>query len=302
MPNRLLDLPPLDLIRSFVAVGRRMSITLAANELCVTQSAVSRQIGALEDSLGYPLFLRGHRSLEFTDEGKRLFRSADAWIEQIGDVIATLKPGKANRAVTISASIGVTSLWLLPRLGALQAAHPGIDIRVATSNRLVHLERENIDLAIRYCTEADAPAGAIRMFGESLVPVAHPAFGMAPIEDPQQLSRSVLLEYDDASRPPLRWAQWFKSAGVASVRPKGTLRFNQYDQAVHAAIAGHGVALGRLPLVRALIDEGQLAVVTRCPPVLVDYSYWLLMRDGASGHDVGVLREWLLAEAARVAR
>lgn len=114
----LLDLPPLELIRSFVAVTRCLSITLAARELCVTQSAVSRQIRALEQRLGCALFVRGHRSLELTGAGRRLFRIADAWLEQLGEVVAELRPPDGEPAVTITASVGVSSLWLLPRIGA----------------------------------------------------------------------------------------------------------------------------------------------------------------------------------------
>lgn len=112
----LVRLPSLDLVRSFVAVGRRMSITLAAQDLCLTQSAVSRQILALEELLGVKLLLRGHRSLSFTAEGERLFRSADSSVQQLQDVLGEVSPRGRARPVTLSASIGVTGLWLLPRL------------------------------------------------------------------------------------------------------------------------------------------------------------------------------------------
>ncbi|MEC5159517.1 MULTISPECIES: LysR substrate-binding domain-containing protein [unclassified Janthinobacterium] len=297
MSNRLLDLPPLDLLRSFVAVGRRMSITLAAAELCLTQSAVSRRIQALEAFLGHRLFVRGHRSIEFTSEGRRLFRSADAWLEQLGDVVAALRPSGAQQPVTVSASVGVTALWLLPRLGAFQAAWPEVDVRVAAGNRFVDLERENIDLALRYCRQSDAPPDAVRLFGEALVPVAHPSLGVSAIEDPAQLSRHVLLEFDDVSMPWLQWRDWLRGAGAGSVKPKGVLRFNQYDQVVQAALAGQGVALGRLELVRPLLAEHKLAPASARASTLVDYGYWLIERNSpVSGH-AGVVRDWLLEQA-----
>jgi DNA-binding transcriptional LysR family regulator len=300
MPNRLLDLPPLDLVRTFVAVGRCMSITLAARELCLVQSAVSRQVQALESFLGYRLFVRGHRSIEFTNEGRRLFRSADAWLEQIGDVVAALRPGANGQAVTISASIGVTALWILPRLGAFQMAATQIDVRVAANNRLVDLERENIDLAVRYCNPAEAPPGAVRLFGEALVPVAHPSLGVTAIEDPLQLRGKVLLEFDDVSRPWLQWPGWLNAAGAAKHRPKSILRFNQYDQVVQAALAGQGVALGRVELVRSLLEQGKLLRATSRPDVQSDYGYWLLERRGQTDPAAAVVRDWILREAARV--
>jgi LysR family glycine cleavage system transcriptional activator len=240
MSNRLLDLPSLDLLRSFVAVGRRMSITLAAQDMCLTQSALSRQIQALESSLGYRLLVRGHRSIEFTGEGRRLFRSADAMLEQLGDVVASLRPADTRQPVTISASIGVTALWILPRLNAFQQAAPDIDVRVAASNRFVDMEREQVDLSLRYCRPQDAPTDALRLFDEAWVPVAHPALAVGAIEEAAQLRRQVLLEFDDVSRPWLQWAGWLRGAGAAKTKPKGVLRFNQYDQVVQAALAGQG--------------------------------------------------------------
>ena len=118
MSVTLNQLTSLDLIRGFVAVGRRMSITLAADDLCLTQSAVSRQVRTLEDMLGVKLFVRGHRSIVFTSEGERLFRRADEALKQLQDVVGAVRVGLALRPVTIAASIGVTGLWLLPRLGS----------------------------------------------------------------------------------------------------------------------------------------------------------------------------------------
>ncbi|WP_176649261.1 LysR substrate-binding domain-containing protein [Duganella sp. SG902] len=295
MPDRLLDLPPLDLLRSFVAVGRRMSITLAAQDLCLTQSALSRQVQALEAALGYPLLVRGYRSIEFTGEGRRLFRSADAMLEQLGEVIDSLRPGEARPVVTISASIGVTALWLLPRLNAFQQAAPGVDVRVAASNRFADLEREQIDMAIRYCRPQDAPAGALRLFEEALVAVAHPSLGVEAIE--QQLRGHTLLEFDDASRPWLQWPAWLRAAGAGRGKPRGVLRFNQYDQVVQAALAGQGVALGRLPLVCDLLAQGRLALASKQPATGCDYAYWLHTR-ATQGIDALRLHDWMIAQAA----
>ncbi|MYN29870.1 LysR substrate-binding domain-containing protein [Duganella levis] len=301
MSNRLLDLPPLDLLRSFVAVGRRMSITLAAHDVCLTQSALSRQIQALEASLGYPLLVRGYRAIEFTAQGRRLFRSADAMLEQLGEVLDTLQPGGARPTVTVSASIGVTALWLLPRLNAFQQAAPDIDVRVAASNRFADLEREQIDMAIRYCRAEDAPPGALRLFGETLVAVAHPSLQVQAIET--QLQQHTLLEFDDVSRPWLQWPAWLRAAGVAGVahgKPRSVLRFNQYDQVVQAALAGQGVALARLPLVRDLLEQGRLAPASAHPAVPCDYAYWLHTRTAADAN-AEVVRDWIIEQAASMA-
>jgi DNA-binding transcriptional LysR family regulator len=299
MPNRLIDLPPLDLLRTFVAVGRRMSITLAAQDLCIVQSAVSRQIQALETALGCRLFVRSYRSIEFTPEGRHLFRSADPMLEQFGTVVGALRPAAARPCITITATIGVTALWLLPRLGAFQRSAPAIDVRVAATNRVTELERDGMDLALRFCPDALAPRGAVRLFSEVLVPVAHPSLEVTAIEDAAQLRRHVLIDYDDSSRPWLQWNSWLRGAGHkagASGNPR--LLFNQYDQVTQAALAGQGVALGRLALIGNLIAEGKLAVATRRPPVTTDHGYWLLERPNAESRALSSVRDWILAEAA----
>jgi DNA-binding transcriptional LysR family regulator len=303
MQNRLIDLPPLDLLRTFVAVGRRMSITLAAQDLCIVQSAVSRQIQALETALGCRLFVRAYRSIEFTPEGRHLFRTADPMLEQLGSVIGTLRPPAERPCITITATIGVTALWLLPRLGAFQRGAPDIDVRVAATNRVMDLERDGMDLALRYCPDAAAPHGAVRLFSEILVPVAHPSLGVTAIEEPARLRRHVLIDYDDPSRPWLQWKHWLRGAGHKSgTAGNGRLLFNQYDQVVQAALAGQGVALGRLALVASLLAEGRLAVATRLPPVTTDHGYWLLERPGASSRALSAVRDWILAEAAATNR
>ena len=164
-------LPSLDLVRGFVAVGRRMSITLAAEDLCLTQSAVSRQIHGLEEILGVKLLIRGHRSIAFTAEGERLFRSADGAVQQLQDVFATLIIPRGRRPVTVTTSTGVASLWLLPQLGVFQTQWPSIDVRLAASNRILDIKADGVDIALRYCSPANAPAGAIRLFGEKIAPV-----------------------------------------------------------------------------------------------------------------------------------
>ncbi|MGZ6072081.1 MAG: LysR substrate-binding domain-containing protein [Myxococcaceae bacterium] len=293
MPPRLLNLPPLELFRGFVAVGRSLSVTTAARELAITQPALSRQIHALEDALGCALFVRRHRSLELTAEGTRLFRTADAWLDQLGEAIEALRPVDPS-SVAITASSGFAALWLLPRLGEFQARHPGVDLRVVASNRLLDLEREAIDLAVRYCPTERAPDGSVRLFGEDLVPVASTA---VDLDDPAQLGKQVLLDYDDPAHPLLHWAHWLRASGATRPRSGRVLRFTQYEQAIQSALAGHGVALGRLALVRPLIASGQLVPATRRHPLAIGYGYWLVSRSRPLGRNAGLVRTWILSRA-----
>jgi len=303
MSTTLGQLTSLDLIRGFVAVGRRMSITLAAEDLCLTQSAVSRQVRTLEDLLGVKLLVRGHRSIAFTAEGERLFRRADEAVRQLQAVIGGIRADVAARPVTITASIGVAGLWLLPRLGKFLQRHPKIDVRISASNEMSDLGADGLDLAIRYCPPEAAPARATRLFGETVAPVAHPSLGLSAFRSPEELAAQVLLDFDGEYRPWLRWDEWLAAQGWASLKPKAVLRFNQYDQTIHAAIAAQGVALGRLELIGTALADRRLATVTvPRPGPATDYAYWLIRTASAPRAEVGAVVRWIEDEAEKVAR
>lgn len=294
----LARLSSLDLLRGFVAVGRRLNVTLAAEDLCLTQSAVSRQVHALEQQLGCKLFVREHRGVAFTPEGERLFRSADGALQQLQDVLGELRRAEERRPVTVTASVGIVGLWLLPRLAALQRAHPQLDVRLSASNQLVDLRADGIDLAMRYCSAADAPADAVHLFDETLAPVAHPRLVEEVARDPGALARTTLLELDDP-RPWLLWRSWLPAGGAARGRQRrAVLRLNQYDQVIHAALAGQGVALGRLELLQPLLAGGQLALLPAARgPQPSPYAFWLLQAEARPRPEVQRVAAWIRAEA-----
>lgn len=300
--SSVVRLPSMDLIRSFVAVGRRMSITLAAEDLFVTQSAVSRQIHALEEMLGVKLLVRGHRSIAFTPEGERLFRVADAAVRQLQEVVSSLSVVRDRRPVTLSAPTGFAGLWLLPRIGDLQQRHPDIDLRISANNRIVDLRSEGIDLAIRYCPRPAAPEGAVRLFGETLAPVAHPSLCAQPLERPEQISDYVLLEFDELRGYHLQWADWLNAMGWAGAKPKGVLRFNQYDQVIQAALAGQGIALGRLELLGTMLAEHRLVALSSARVAEREYGHWLIQGDAEPREDVVDVITWIRSQAVELER
>jgi LysR family glycine cleavage system transcriptional activator len=286
------------MLRGFVAVGRRMSITLAAQDLCLTQSAVSRQISALEEQLRVKLLVRNYRSIAFTAEGERLFRSADGAVQQLQDVMGEILTTAVMRPVMLSASIGFTGLWLLPRLSRLQSLHPGVDLRVSANNRISHLRNDGIDLAVRYTAPSPATEGATRLFGDPVAPVAHPAVGIKALRSKEAVSKLSLLEFDDPSHPWLQWPDWLSAMGLADAKPRGVLRFNQYDQVIQAALAGQGVALGRLELIQPMIDEGRLVrLAAPKPGALTTHAYWLIRAEEQPRADVRRVAAWIEAEA-----
>ncbi|MGK3988784.1 LysR substrate-binding domain-containing protein [Sorangium sp. So ce136] len=295
----LVRLPSLDLVKGFVAVGRRMSITLAAEDLCLTQSAVSRQVSALEEALGVKLLVRGHRSIRFTADGERFFKVADVAVQQLQDATAAMHKRHEKQPVTITASIGVVGLWLLPRLGALNKELPDVDVRIATSNKLMDLRAEGVDIAIRYCAPSAAPEGAAPLFGETLVPVAHPSLQLRGRPAAEVVKQYVLLEFDEPKQPWLQWSEKLKLMGLERLKPRGILRFNQYDQLIHAATSGRGVALGRSVLVAPLVKAGSLeALGWDQGQWTSSRQYWLVQSDPSPTPDVERVCQWIRRQAA----
>ena len=254
------DLPSLDLLKGFEAAARNLSFTKAAAELFVTQSAVSRQIQALEDQLGVALFRRSHRELRLTDEGQTLYKTSAEVLRLLREVAGRLGPRPGMLTVTTTASFA--ALWLVPRLADFRRLHPGIDMRLDASNDIQDLEREGFDLAIRYCTPKAAGASAVRLFGELVFPVCSKALlAGKKLHSPADLSGQVLLHYDNDRRYPwLSWEVWFELTKTQGVKPAGTLRFSQYDQVMQAAIDGHGIALGRSRFVAQWVKQGRLVL------------------------------------------
>ena len=255
------DLPSLDLLKGFEAAARNLSFTKAAAELFVTQSAVSRQIQTLEEQLGVALFRRSHRELRLTEEGQTLYKASAEVLRLLRDVAGRL--GARPGMLTVTTTASFAALWLVPRLNDFRRLHPGIDMRLDASNEIQDLEREGIDVAIRYCTPKAAGDSAVRLFGELVFPVcAKGLLAGKKLGSPADLSGHVLLHYDDAYRryPWLSWEVWFELTKTQGVKPAGTLRFSHYDQLMQAALEGHGIALGRSRFVSHWVKQGRLVL------------------------------------------
>ncbi len=262
MPNRRDPgrLPPLDLLVGFEAAARRLSFTLAAQERFLTQSAVSRQVKALEDELGVPLFVRGHRSLTLTADGQQLYRSCNSLLEQLRGTLAHIRQRERREVLALTTTPGLASLWLIPRLPQFAREHPGIDVRIDAELKPRDLDRDGFDLAIRYLALADA--SGLALFGESLLPVCSPALRRQgpPLQSAADLAQHTLIELNQ--RPgdgmPTEWQSWLQAAGQPGLEPASIVSFNSYGEAIAAALAGQGVALGRRPLVDALLRSRRL--------------------------------------------
>jgi DNA-binding transcriptional LysR family regulator len=263
MHKSLRKLPSLDFLKGFEAAGRLLSFTRAAEELFLTQSALSRQVQALEEALGVPLFERRHRALALTPAGQTFHRDVAAALHALATATDAAHGALRGPGVTLSTTVSFASLWVIPRLSAFRARHPETEVYISADDRLVDLGRGEVDIAVRYLPDAKAPERSVRLFGERMMPVVSPKLvrrGGIPLGAPADLARHVLLHLDDPDgrTPWLEWSVWLAGNGQPGLRPAGNLRFKLYDQLIQAAVAGQGVALGRIPLIAEHLRDGRL--------------------------------------------
>lgn len=290
-------------LRAFEAVARRLSFRAAAEELHLTQPAISRQIRALEDELGATLFSRGTRHVELTPAGATLMRSVAPLLMQLDRTVRSIRSSQARLPVGVTTFASFASLWLLPRLQAFQAMHPGADIRISANDNMADFDDADIDLALRYCHPDAAPAGADLLFGETLVPVASPALlERLPLRQPADLARHTLLEEDDhkPSAEYVSWLHWLRVHAPAATEPRSWIHLNFTYQRIQAAIAGQGVALARMALVHESLERGEL--VEPFGPagrIQSPYAYWLVRWPARTERPALTdFETWLLEQAA----
>jgi DNA-binding transcriptional LysR family regulator len=293
------SLPALDLLSSFEASARHLSFTRAGAERFVTQSAISRQMRALEDQLGVALFHRRHRALELTNEGQRLFATCSAVLAQLRGVVNELRAPARREVLSLTTTPGLASLWLIPRLPMFTRQHPGIDVRLDASYQSRGLAAEGFDLAIRYGRLGAVPGQ--QLFAEAMQPVCSPALLRRgpPLRAPADLRRHTLLQVIERGPAgmPLEWAPWLSAVGLSDLEPAATLSFSGYGEAVAAAVAGQGVALGRRPLIDDLIRSKQLVTPFK-DRTASPRAYFLMLEAAARQRPaVQALERWLLEQA-----
>lgn len=289
-------------LRAFLAVARHLNFRAAADELALTQSAVSRQIQALEDEVGVPLFLRHSRAVELTGAGAQLLHAVQPALEAIDGTVRQIRQTVGRKSVAITTWASFAAMWLIPRLEAFQRSCPDIDIRIDTGDAVVDLDTTDVDLAIRYSRSPEATAQ--QLFGEELVIVGSPALLKKgpPLRQPADAAQYTLIETGDVHRMPqlewLSWQRWFAAHGCDQLQPPRWLYFNYAHQIIQAALAGQGLALARLPLVADALAAGDLVQVLPEHRLASPLSYWLLLGP-RSGQRPEVLAfcQWLMQEA-----
>ena len=292
-------LPPLNSLRAFEAAARHMSFTRAADELNVTQAAISHQVKALEDWLGFSLFRRVNRTILLTVEGQTYLPTLRDAFDQIDAATRRLSKDDGPRVLTVSTMDSFAATWLVPRMKRFRAAHPEITVRVHTADQIVDYNREGIDCGIRYGRGDWDGMHVERLMSENMSPVCSPELLASgpPLRQLDDLRHHTLL-HDDME---LNWSAWLRTHGITDIDTRAGPFFSHSNLTIQAAINGDGVALGRSALVAADIAAGRL--VRPFPLALRSRNahYFVCLEATAERPKIKAFRDWLFAEAAEQA-
>lgn len=284
---------PLGLLQQFVLVARVGNLSRAAAQANLTVSALSHQMRQLEERLERRLFERGPRGVKLTVEGCSLLEAVGEHFDGIEHALLRYRE-RRHGALTLSASPGILSSWLVPRLPRLVAAHPELELSLQSTSTLVHFDREPVDCALRYGRGQWTGLHCERLFGEWIAPMAAPSL----------VERMGDASHDDLTGWPLlgdpnpadRWRSWFERFG-GSLPKRYVANFDSVDAARHAALEGLGVGLGRMVTSKSLLDAGHLQVLGQ-HYLKVPEAYYLVYPPRSQDHrGLQLFREWLHAEA-----
>jgi LysR family glycine cleavage system transcriptional activator len=299
-------LPSLNALRAFEAVSRHLSYRQAANELRVTPAAVKQLVAKLEDALGAPLLERRGRGLALTAAGATGSEELSRAFRDIASAVKRMRPSDRRQRLIISVEPSFATAWLVPRLENFRLRNPDIDVLIDSSSQIVDIERGAAEIAVRF---GKTPGGSFvvhRLFDEQLCAFCSPSIaqgtpGVSRLED---LAKVTLIHWDlsdlswaSATRKWMGWKQWLSHVGASHITPGEGLTFSDYNLAVQAAIAGQGVVLGSLPILRSLL-AAELLVSPLPDRVTTDIGYDLVTTERALARaDVASFFDWIIDQA-----
>ena len=287
-------LPPLNALRAFEAAARHLSFTQAAEELNVTQAAVSHQIRGLEDWLGFPLFRRLSRALVLTEAGQLLFPEVREAMDILTTAVNRVQRQDSEGVLTVTTMDSFAQSWLVPRLGRFRQSHPDIDVRLVMADRMVDLAREGVDVAVRYGRGSWPGLTVSLLRTEELFPVCAPELleNGPPLKEPRDLAHFTLL-HDEM---PVDWRDWLAAAGCDEVNAERGPGYSHSNLVLLAARAGEGVALGRSVMVADDLAAGRLVRLFDFA-LPAPQAYYLACVEGEEDRPkIRAFREWLSGE------
>lgn len=287
-------LPPLNSLKAFEAAARNLSFTKAAEELFVTQAAISHQIKLLEEHLSIKLFMRRNRSLLLTEEGQSYYLDIKDIFAHLYEATEKLLTRGAKGSISIALTPSFAIQWLIPRLSEFSKIHPDIDVKIKAVDFEENSLTDDVDVAIYYGMGKWPNVQADKLHTEFFIPVCSPLLlaGTHPIQIPADLKHHTLLH--DMTRN--NWSEWIKQASIKDINVNQGPIFSHSSMVLQAAIHGQGVALGHNILSKPEIESGRL--ITPFNQILLSKkSYYLVCREAQiDSAKINTFRNWLLEE------
>lgn len=284
-------LPSLNALKAFDAAARHLSFTHAAQELNVTQGAVSRQIKLLEDQLNVILFHRQHKKLKLSDQGRVLVSPLANGFKLITDAVVKLKDQQQDFSLKVHPTFAIR--WLIPKLHLFQTLHPDIQIRLTTSSQNVNFQRENFDAGITHLGKETPDIIRNKILTEKLIPVCSPQLFARgrKIKKPEDLKYHTLLHNNPDQK---EWHDWAVQVGLDDLPTERGQIFEVDDAALQAATAGLGVALGDLFLIRDELSAGRLIAPLGITPMKTGSYYFVRPRSTVNTDNIDAFGKWLI--------
>src|SRR5262249_5427941 len=297
MPRRL---PQLNALKAFEAAARHVSFTRAAEELCVTQGAVSHQVKALEAELGIKLFNRERQRLVITEAGRQYLAVIRDALDRIAFGTERLQQRQNSGVLTVSTSPDFAAKWLVHRIGRFSDAYPDIDLRISASLHHVDFAREDVDLAVRHGDGNWTGLHVVRLSGEQLFPICSPKLltRRKRMKKPTDVLKFPLLHFEDRTN----WSKWLEAGGVLDPDVSHGPVLNRASMVIDAAVDGQGIGLARTTLAAWDLINGHL-IRPFALALRLSRCYWIVCpKATAKLPKITMFRDWLLAEAADDAR
>ncbi len=292
------NLPPLSCLLPFEAAARLESITKAAEELSLTQAAISKQIRVLEDNLGTPLFDRRNRAVYLTEEGRELRRIIRASLGDIAAACKNIRDRHSDNEIILRSQQCEAIYWLMPRLSKFYQEHPEIELRVSVSTRPISDASEDFDLALQSIDRNHGTAILVHHAEDEVFPVCSPGYlpSGAQSLSVDQLLDLRLLHHQTADQDWMTWDVWLSKLGIKPRVSRLDLVYDSYPMVVQAATEGHGIAVGWRRTCEHLLATGALIRPCADDVSLPDGLGLYVPNSNPPRPEVQVLLDWMIAE------
>lgn len=301
-------IPSLYALRAFEAVARHLSYKAAAQELNVTPAAVKQLVVKLEAAIGAKLVARDGNRLVLSDIALAGQNDIELAMRHMSEAVSKMRMPVHGRRLIVTVEASIAATWLVPKMDAFRAEHPGVDVLIDSSQKIVDLERSDVDVAIRYGVQQDERLISRRLFEDLVVPACSPSLANGPsrLINLNQLKDVPLIHWDlsqipwaQATRRWHGWEEWLKHMGVSGVDASKGLRFSDYGMAVQAATSGRGVILAGWPVLQDQIEAGLLVCPFPNLRLKTDIGYDVVTtKEACERPDVSAFVDWLLKIAS----